>query len=315
MRRALIIALLLLADAGGLAGSPAAGAFAQSKGARALAQSVARALAQSKVVDRIVAIIEGDLITLSEVRELGAFNRLTGGNQLGDAEMLERLINQWIVTREAEGARFAGIDAEALERAYNELAAEFSSGEAYQARLQELGIDEAAVRRQLRRQLLLQGYLDQKYRFLVRIDDASIEAYYREVLAPQMQARGQQAPPLDEVRGQIRELLAQQAITRMAETWLKESRERLRIEIRREPTSGSAGFPACASSSQTELPLESAAPHQTGASPRPSALGLCSSISEQDHAAFLVLNFEFGILNPRAASSANFRGATPGGRR
>ncbi|MGH9795712.1 MAG: hypothetical protein ACRD5G_13150 [Candidatus Acidiferrales bacterium] len=239
MRRALIIALLLLADAGGAAGSPAAGA-----------------LAQSKVVDRIVAIIEGDLITLSEVRELGAFNRLTGGNQPSDAEMLERLINQWIVTKESEGARFAGIDAEALERAYHELAAEFSSGEAFQARLRELGIDEAAVRRQLRRQLLLEGYLDQKYRFLVRIDDSSIEAYYREVLAPQMKARGQQAPPLDEVRGQIRELLAQQAITRMAETWLKESRERLQIEIRLERTSGSTGFPACASSAQTETCIE-----------------------------------------------------------
>lgn len=247
MRRALIIALLLLADAGGAAGSPAAGELAPSKGAKTLAQS--------EVVDRIVAIIEGDLITLSEVRELAAFNHLTGGNQPSDAEMLERLINQWIVTKEAEGARFAGVDAEALERAYNELAAEFSSGEAFQARLRELGIDEAAVRRQLRRQLLLQGYLDQKYRFLVRIDDASIEAYYREVLAPQMKAGGQQAPPLDDVRGQIRELLAQQAITRMAETWLKESRERLRIEIRREPTSGSTGFPACASGAHTQVCL------------------------------------------------------------
>lgn len=301
MRRALIIALLLLAI--GAAASPAASALAQ------------KFASAQKVVDRIVAVIEGEVITLSEVRELGAFNRLTGGNQLSDAEMLERLINQWIVTREAEGARFAGIDGEALERAFNELAAEFSSGEAFQARLRELGLDEAAVRRQLRRQLLLEGYLDQKYRFLVRIDDASIEAYYREVLVPQMKARGQQAPPLDEVRGQIRELLAQQAITRMAETWLKENRERLRIEIRRERTSGSTGFPACASSSPTELRLESAASHQTGASRRPSTPGLCSSMSKQDHSVFLVLNFEFGIVNPRATSSANFRDATSGGRR
>ncbi|MGH9815838.1 MAG: hypothetical protein ACRD5F_14815 [Candidatus Acidiferrales bacterium] len=226
MRRALIIALLLLADAGGAAGSPAAGALAHSKGATTLAQS--------KVVDRIVAIIEGDVITLSEVRELGAFNRLTGGNQPSEAEMLERLINQWIVTKEAEGARFAAIDSAALDRSYAALVAQFPSAEAFDARLRELGMDESAVRRQLRRQLLLQGYLDQKYRFLVRIDDASIEAYYREVFAPQMTACGQQAPPLDQVRSQIREVLAQQAMTRMAETWLEESRERLRIEIRRQ---------------------------------------------------------------------------------
>lgn len=243
MRRAPIIALLLLADAGGAAGLPTAGALAHT-------------LAQSKVVDRIVAIIEGDVITLSEVRELGAFNRLTGGHQLSDAEMLERLINQWIVTKEAEGARFAGIDGQALERAYNKLAAEFPSAAAFDARLRELGMDEPAVRRQLRRQLLLQGYLDQKYRFLVRIDDSSIEAYYREVFAPQMKSRGQPPPPLDEVRGQIRELLAQQAITRMTETWLKESRERLQIEIRLERTSDSTDFPAFASGARTDTCIE-----------------------------------------------------------
>ncbi|MGH9790349.1 MAG: hypothetical protein ACRD5W_03990 [Candidatus Acidiferrales bacterium] len=224
MRRSLIVALLLLAA--GTAGPHVARALAQSQ--------VAHALAQGKVVDRIVAIIEGDVITLSEVRELGAFNRLTGGNQLSDEELLERLINQWIVTNEAGATRFAGIDSEALDRSYSALVAEFPSAEAFDSRLRELGIDESAVRRQLRRQLLLEGYLDQKYRFLVRIDDASIEAYYREIFAPQIKSRGQQPPPLEEVRGQIREVLAQQAMTRMAETWLEESRERLHIEIRRE---------------------------------------------------------------------------------
>lgn len=185
-----------------------------------------------QVVDRIVATVEGEVITLSEVRELGAFNRLAGQSQLSDHELLQRLIHQWIVVSEATASRFPPSSQAQLDLAYNQLLQEFSSPEAYRARLRELGLDEAAVRRQLERQLLLARYLDQKYRFLVRIEEPSVEAYYREEFSPRMQARGQKPPPLDSVRGQIREILTQQEITRLAERWLEESRARLRIELR-----------------------------------------------------------------------------------
>jgi hypothetical protein len=185
-----------------------------------------------QVVDRIVATVEGDVITLSEVRELGAFNRLTGQQQLSDHELLQRLINQWIVLSEAAASRFPASSQAQLDIAYNQLVAEFPSPEAYRARLRELSLDDAAVRRQLERQLFLARYLDQKYRFLVRVEEPSVDAYYREEFAPRMQERGQKPPPLESVREQIREVLTQQEITRLAERWLDESRARLRIELR-----------------------------------------------------------------------------------
>lgn len=192
----------------------------------------AQAALPQQVVDRIVATVEGEVITLSEVRELGAFNRLTGQSQLSDHELLQRLIHQWIVVSEATASRFPPSSQAQLDLAYQQLLQEFSSPEAYRARLRELGLDEAAVRRQLERQLLLARYLDQKYRFLVRIEEPSVEAYYREEFAPRLQARGQKPPPLESVREQIREIITQQEITRMAERWLEESRARLRIELR-----------------------------------------------------------------------------------
>lgn len=192
----------------------------------------ASAAPAQQVVDRIVATVEGDVITLSEVRELGAFNRLTGESQLSDHELLQRLINQWIVVSEATASRFPAPSQAQLDIAYDQLVAEFPSPDAYRARLRELGLNESAVRRQLDRQLFLAGYLDQKYRFLVRVEAPSVEAYYNEVFAPRMQARGQPPPPLDDVREQVREILTQQEITRMAERWLDESRARLRIELR-----------------------------------------------------------------------------------
>jgi hypothetical protein len=197
-----------------------------------LAAGLAHSARAQQLVDRIVATVEGDVITLSEVRELGAFNRLTGQSQLSDHELLQRLINQWIVVSEATASRFPASSQAQLDIAYNQLVAEFPSPEAYRARLRELGLDDAAVRRQLERQLFLARYLDQKYRFLVRVEQPSVDAYYREVFAPRLQARGEKPPPLDAVREQVREILTQQEITRLAERWLDESRARLRIELR-----------------------------------------------------------------------------------
>ncbi len=194
-----------------------------------LAVSAARS---QQIVDRIVATVEGDLITWSEVRELGAFNRLTGQSQRSEPELLQRLINQWIVTTEATASRFPASSQPQLEIAYNQLVAEFPSPDAYRARLRELALDDAAVRRQLARQLFLARYLDQKYRFLVRVEEPSIAAYYREEFAPRLEAGGQKPPPLEAVREQVSEILTQQEITRMAERWLDESRARLRIELR-----------------------------------------------------------------------------------
>lgn len=197
-----------------------------------VAGCVSPATAQQVVVDRIVATVEGEVITLSEVRELGAFNRLTGEAQLGDRELLQRLINQWIVVSEASASRFPASSQAQLDIAHDQLVAGFPSPEAHRARIRELGLDEAAIRRQLERQLLLARYLDQKYRFLVRIEEPSVEAYYREEFARRLQARGEKPPPLDSVREQVREILTQQEITRLAERWLDESRTRLKIEIR-----------------------------------------------------------------------------------
>ncbi len=194
--------------------------------------SPARLPAPQQVVDRIVATVENDVITLSEVRELGAFNQLTSPSQISDEELLQRLINQWIVTNDAAGSRFTGPTAEEVESAYAELVAQFASPDDFAARLRMHGLNDAAVRRQLTRQLFLARYLDHKYRFVVRVDDAAVEAYYRETLTPQLAARGETAPRLETVSDQIREVLTQQEITRIAERWLDESRTRLRIELR-----------------------------------------------------------------------------------
>ena len=188
-------------------------------------------LTAQQVVDRIVARIEDDIITLSEVRELGRYQQLVQGRAESDDRLLAELINQWVVNSEATAARFPRpIEAE-VDRELDGLEKQFASPEAYRARLRELGLSAAAVRRLVERQLYLLRYLDYKFRPAAQVDAEAIEKDYREQLTPQLTAAGQTVPPLESVEDEIRELLTERQIGERTSRWLDETRSRLKIEL------------------------------------------------------------------------------------
>ncbi len=184
-----------------------------------------------QVIDRIVARVEGDIITLSEMRELGRYQNLVEGRAASDDRLLAQLIEQWIVNTEATAARYPRpIEAE-VNREVARLEKQLGGPDAYRERLRDLGLSAAAVRRQVERQMYLARYLGYKFRPAVQVDSAAIEKYYREELVPSLAAKGQTASPLDTVQDQIRELLTEREISRRAAQWLDESRARLKVEL------------------------------------------------------------------------------------
>ncbi|HEY0514997.1 MAG TPA: hypothetical protein VGH73_24090, partial [Thermoanaerobaculia bacterium] len=55
--------------------------------------------------------------------------------------------------------------------------------------------------------------------------------YYREVLVPEMKRRGQPAPPVEDVRDDIRETLKQQKMTQEIASWTQELRNKADIVV------------------------------------------------------------------------------------
>jgi hypothetical protein len=195
---------------------------------------MARQTAQAptgRVVDRIAARIEGDIILLSQVRELGAFQQLIEGRAESDEGLLAELIEQWMVETEATDSRFPQPAQSEIDRELGRLVAQFGGQEAYAAKLRDLGLSEEQVRRMLARQIYVERYIDYKFRPTVQIDSAGIENYYQKELLPELAEKNQPAPRLAEVEGQIRELLTQRAITNLATKWLDETKSRLKIEM------------------------------------------------------------------------------------
>lgn len=186
--------------------------------------------AGQQVVDRIVAVVEGDIITWSEVRELGRLQQLIEGRSASEAQLLTQLIEQWIVNTEARAARLPRPTEAEVQRELHRLERQFATPKDYQERLRQVGLTATAVRRFVQEKLYLARYLDYKFRPAAQVSSAQIEEYYRTELTRQLKARGQPVPPLETLEEQIRELLVQRQINERAERWLNEARARLKIE-------------------------------------------------------------------------------------
>jgi peptidyl-prolyl cis-trans isomerase SurA len=184
-----------------------------------------------RVIDRIVARIEGDIILLSQVRELAAFQQLVEGQAESDDRLLDELIEQWIVQTEATQSRFPQPAQSEVDRELGRLGAKFGSPEAYAAKLRELGLSAEQVRELLARQIYVERYIDYKFRPSVQIKSEDIQNYYQKELLPELAKTNQPAPRLADVEGEIREVLTQRAITDLATKWLDDTKSRLKIEV------------------------------------------------------------------------------------
>lgn len=196
----------------------------------ALTIAAGRTAAQ-EVVDRIVAKVESDIILMSDVRELAHYQIFLDGKSQSDAEILERLIDQWIVRSEASVARFPQPSDEDVNRSIERLKRAFASPEEYEARRAQSGLTDEEIRQFMKSQLYLSNYLDSRFRPVIQIDEKDIEDFYKTRVIPRAESRGQAAPSLDTARDFIQEALVQRAINEQADKWLKESRARVRIEI------------------------------------------------------------------------------------
>ena len=199
----------------------------------AASQAFARLTAQGqsgRVVDRIVARIESDILLLSQMRELGAFQQLVEGKAESDDGLLAELIEQWIVQTEATESRFPEPAQSEVDRELARLVAQFPTAEAYKSKLSELGLSATQVRQMLVRQIYIERYIDYKFRPSVQIKSEDVQNYYQTELLPELAKKNEAAPRRTDVEGQILELLTQRAITDLATKWLDDTKSRLKIE-------------------------------------------------------------------------------------
>ena len=195
-----------------------------------LAALTAPQVPAQKVIDRIAARVDDDVILLSDIRELGEYQQLVDGKSESNTQLLDRLIDQWMVRKEADTARFPQPSDADVEQSLQRLKDSFASPQEYEDRRKQAGLTEAEVRRSVDLQLYLNNYLDSRFRPLVHVDQKAIEEFYNNRLVPRAKARGQAPPSLEAASDSIQEALTQQGINQQADRWLKESRARIQVQ-------------------------------------------------------------------------------------
>ena len=198
--------------------------------AAVLAVAAAGILGAQETLDRIVARVENDIILLSDVRVLRHYQELVDGKPETEEQILDRLIDQWIVRTEADVSHFPPPSDADIDRSLSQLQKSFASIDEYEVRKKQSGLNDSEIRRIVGLQLYLSNYLDSRFRPAVQIDSKAIEDFYVNKVLPQAKSRGQEPPSLDAARDSIQEALIQQGINEQADRWLKESRVRLHIE-------------------------------------------------------------------------------------
>ncbi len=182
-----------------------------------------------KVVDRIVARVEEEIILQSDVDQLARYQVLVDGKSESEAQILDRLIDQWIVRKEAEASRFPPASEGDVEREMRRLERSFAKSEDFEAQRKKAGISEAELKQIVTAQAYLSNYLDSRFRPTVQVDEKAIQDFYNQRVIPRAKVRGQDPPSFDAARDLIQEVLIQQGINERADKWLKESRARLSV--------------------------------------------------------------------------------------
>jgi hypothetical protein len=195
-----------------------------------ISANAAGTAAPQETVDRIAARVENDIILLSDIRALSRYQQFVDGKSEGDAQILDRLIDQWIVRTEAGVARFPHPFDTEIERSLERVRTSFASPEEYAARKKQSGLKDTEMREMVAAQLYLSNYLDSRFRSGVQIDPKTIEEFYQKSVVPTAKSRGQEPPTLEAARESIQEALVQRGINDQADRWLIESKARLHIE-------------------------------------------------------------------------------------
>jgi peptidyl-prolyl cis-trans isomerase SurA len=203
----------------------------------------ARAQAPKTVLqDRVLAVVDDDPILKSDVDRVIKLG-LQQPNS-GDAveafrrRVLNGLIEERLRFHEIDRFGFEQVPVDEIERNVAKIRARFPDEASFQKALKEVGLDAKKLRQLVARQLLVLTYVDERLgaRVFVSLDD--INRYYRDVLAPEMQRRGQPVPPVEDVREDIREVLKQQRLTQEIEKWTQELRERADVVVYGDQPSG-----------------------------------------------------------------------------
>ncbi len=185
--------------------------------------------ARAELVDRIVAAVNYEVITWSDLEQAVRFNAaLSGGSRNGERlqkETLEGLINRQLFLQEIGRLRFVEVSAQDVNAEVEKLQKRFGSGKEFSEFLAGLEMSKEQLDRMVAERLLVERFVDKKIGLFVRVSRDEAQSYYD---AHPAEFKGKRFP---EVQKQITALLFEEKLDRQVDQYLAELRSKADVRM------------------------------------------------------------------------------------
>jgi peptidyl-prolyl cis-trans isomerase SurA len=185
--------------------------------------------ARAELIDRIVAAVNYEVITWSDLEQAVRFNAaLSGGSRDGErlrTETREGLINRRLLIQEAGRLRFVEVSAQDISAEDEKLRKRFGSDKEFSDFLAGLDMTRAQLDRMLGERLLVERFVEKKIGIFVRVSREESQSYYE---AHPLEFKGKR---FQDVQGQITALLYKDKFGQQVEQYLAELRSKADVRV------------------------------------------------------------------------------------
>jgi peptidyl-prolyl cis-trans isomerase SurA len=196
------------------------------------------------LLDRAVAVINGEVILASDVREQQRFAVFepfsVPGGEFTPMQAMQQIVNRTLLLEQMEEQQLAPppTDSEVDEQiadlrkhipACHGQSCETEAG--WQRFLAARGFTEAYLHARWKERMQILDFVGVRFRTGIRITKPEIESYYKEKLVPAFQARKLEPPPLAQVSERIDDVLLQQHVNVLLNDYLRSLKDAGNVQI------------------------------------------------------------------------------------
>jgi len=192
----------------------------------------AAVFSSEEVIDRVVAVVNEEVITLTDLKIAEAFGvydeELENGDGNRRSRILEKLIDQKLVIQ-LSGEEISVADEE-LEEALRRMTEKLGKSEV-DRKMEEFGLAWDDLKECIQEKILYQTIITQKFSKVNPVSVKEIEDYYQRIYIPAQKGKGAEPRPMMEILAEIESSIKQEKIKTQVEDWITNLKEKSDIQI------------------------------------------------------------------------------------
>jgi len=185
-----------------------------------------------EVIDRVAAVVNDNVITLSDVKIVASFNLFDEEEKESQEKDFFRILNLLINQKLVIGLTQESIpvEPESVEAAYQSLLKKLGY-KAVKTRLDLFGLQKEDLEAYLFEKILFQRIIEDRFGLAVRVSLKEIEEFYREKIVPAQKTKNIEPLPMMDVLEEIESAIKKDKISTLVGEWLNNLRREADIQI------------------------------------------------------------------------------------